>query len=144
MVCMMSQLKIVFSIMEREVEINKDTNSTRGGKRFIITLRNYHQRSSSHSQGPVNFKHHQILKMNTISTSLQQNHTKGFPEGSFTLSTSGSHSTLLSGRTRTPGKSLKFAPYNHRRSRTQHFKQLITQYHKWHDRNNLITFRFGI
>lgn len=36
--------------------------------------------------------------------------TNGFPEGRYTLFTFGSHSTLLSGRTRTPSKSLKFAP----------------------------------
>jgi len=36
--------------------------------------------------------------------------TRGLPEGSITLSIDGSHSTLLSGPTNTPGRSLKFAP----------------------------------
>lgn len=36
--------------------------------------------------------------------------TNGFPEGRYTRSTSGSNSTRLSGLTRTPFKSLKFAP----------------------------------
>lgn len=58
-----------------------------------------------------------------VNNMLEKFSTRGFPEGSKTLSIEGSHSTLLSEPTITPGRSLKLAPYE-KQNRSKHLEQL--------------------
>lgn len=70
-----------------------------------------------HNSGPIKSikksNHCRLYQKQHRNVTLRsEQYTTGFPEGSFARVTDWSIATLFFGSTLTPGKSLKFAPYN--------------------------------